>query len=294
MVNILVVDDSRTTSEMIKDILIRSGYTKVWTVARAQEALKLVEKMDFQIVFTDLVMPGMTGIELLKELKEISPQTSVIVMTAYPSAKSISDAVESGSYDFIAKPFNEEEIKLAMRRAEERVFLLGQIGQKDLLREQVNLDYLTGVYNHRYFQEVLSEEIERAKRNSLPLSLAVLDIDNFKRYNDTNGHLSGDKLLREIAQFFLERLRNADKVFRYGGEEFTILLPQTFKADAAGLIERIHQEQRKSFPLTVSIGLAAFPEDSRLKDGLIEVADKAMYKAKTLGKDKLYIYSSNV
>lgn len=292
MTNILIVNDMATMRRLIKDALSREGYTNLWMAADAREALRLAKEVDFQIVLMDMVMPGMSGTELLKSLKEISPQTSVIVITASPSAKSMSEAVKFGVYYYITTPFNEEEIRLAVRHAEERLSLLSQVGQKDLLREEAILDYLTGVYNHRHFHEALSQEIEKAKRHSLPLSLAMVDVDNFKNYNDTYGHLAGDRFLRDLAQYLLEMTRSDDKVFRYGGEEFTILLPQTFKPEAAKLIEQILGQEREKFPLTLSVGLAAFPEDAKVKDELIEASDRALYQAKRSGRNRLWVWSS--
>ena len=118
----------------------------------------------------------------------------------------------------------------------------------------------------------------------------MIDIDDFKKYNDTHGHLAGDKLLSEIAKFFVTAVRSADVVFRYGGEEFVILLPQKEKRGGVEVAKRIINIMKQKLPLTISIGLACFPEDGESKNELIKKSDSAMYQAKRLGKNRICIF----
>ncbi len=292
--NILIVDDSKTICVVLKDIISKLGYQNVWAVQSVGQALELFKEIKFSIVFIDIVMPNRNGLELLKELKGLQPHITVIVMTSYPSLKSIEEAIEYGAYDYLRKPFNEAEIKLILKRVEERIYLLSQAGHKNKLEEEVLLDYLTGVFNHRHFQEVLSSEIEKAKGGRYSVCLAMIDIDDFKKYNDTYGHQEGDKLLRGLAQFFSEMLIGESKIFRYGGEEFAIVFPQMFKESVEKVLRKILEEENKRFPVSVSIGLASFPEDGITKNELIENADKALYEAKRKGKNRVCVFNRDV
>jgi len=159
-------------------------------------------------------------------------------------------------------------------------------------------DGLTGLYNHRYFQDRLEEEIERTKRYGASLSLLMIDVDDFKVYNDANGHIAGDILLVELSKIMLQAFRKVDAVSRYGGEEFAIILPSTKKKGAMTIAGRICQRVASShFPnqkvmpegkITLSIGVVTFPEDGLDKMNLIDRADKLLYKAKKMGKNQAY------
>lgn len=159
-------------------------------------------------------------------------------------------------------------------------------------------DGLTGLYNHRFFQDRLEEETERASRYGASLSLLMIDVDDFKVYNDSNGHIAGDVLLVDISKIIMQAVRKVDVVSRYGGEEFTVILPSTKKKGAMTIAGRICQKIAAGhFPnqavmpakkVTVSIGVASFPEDGSSKMDLLDCADKLLYQAKSLGKNQAY------
>ena len=161
-------------------------------------------------------------------------------------------------------------------------------------------DSLTGLLNRRYFQERMSEEIERSRRHHLPLSLIMIDVDDFKRVNDSLGHLVGDEVLKVTARCLRNSIRTIDVAARYGGEEFTVILPQTTKADAQTIAERICAEvYRLELPfiksdqkvvLSVSLGLATYPEDAETLEDLVRNADIALYAAKSQGKNRVIVY----
>jgi len=161
-------------------------------------------------------------------------------------------------------------------------------------------DSLTGLLNRRYFQERLIEEMERSKRHKLPLSLIIMDVDDFKIINDTFGHPAGDETLKGIARSVRNSIRTIDVAARYGGEEFTVILPQTSKQDATTIAERICAEVARLEPpsailqekwmLSVSVGLATFPEDANSVEDLIRNADIALYAAKAQGKNRVVVY----
>ncbi|NLE21423.1 MAG: GAF domain-containing protein [Actinobacteria bacterium] len=154
-------------------------------------------------------------------------------------------------------------------------------------------DALTGLYNHRYLHELLSEELHRACDLRRPLSVLFCDLDHFKRYNDGNGHSAGDAVLREVAHLIEQSVRNVDIAARYGGEEFVVVLVETEKETALAVAERIRERIRAAgfsadgLPLTVSIGVSAYPEDGDVREDLLDKADCAMYIAKRRGRDQV-------
>lgn len=163
----------------------------------------------------------------------------------------------------------------------------------DCLLLFVNEDGLTGVYNHRYFQEQLRREIRRAQRYKRHLALLLLDLDRFKLFNDRLGHRQGDQLLKDVADFFQNAKRESDTVARYGGDEFAVILPETDRGSALVLAQRLRAEfEAKGFGdpthglhVTISLGVAAFPQEAREAEDLIEKADQALYRAKRAGRN---------
>ena len=154
-------------------------------------------------------------------------------------------------------------------------------------------DSLTGLYNHRYLHERLSEELHRARELQRPLSVLFCDLDHFKGYNDSNGHSAGDAVLREVAHVIEQSVRNIDVAGRYGGEEFVVLLVETERETALAVAERIRERIRAAgftangVPLTVSIGVAGYPDDADRREDLLNKADWAMYLAKRRGRDQV-------
>ncbi|MDO8141980.1 MAG: GGDEF domain-containing protein [Candidatus Brocadiales bacterium] len=158
-------------------------------------------------------------------------------------------------------------------------------------------DYLTEVFNCRYFYERLEEEIKRAERYKSAFSLIILDIDHFKKYNDAHGHQAGDRVLKDVASFLKKHIRDHDLIARYGGEEFSVILPETVRDVAINLAERLRiAVSDQPFPfvetqpdkrLTVSIGIATFPDDAKSIDDLVKVADRALYRAKENGRNRV-------
>ncbi|MBA7506012.1 hypothetical protein ES706_04692 [subsurface metagenome] len=166
--------------------------------------------------------------------------------------------------------------------------------------ELTRVDELTQVYNKREFQRRLPEDIELTRRYAHFLSLAMLDIDDFKHYNDTNGHLAGDMVLKQLSQILIGNLRRTDVPFRYGGEEFAVILPATSREGALIVLEKVRKEieifpfeYREKQPVgkvTVSIGIATYPVDTKNAQDLVNCADKALYRAKATGKNRTCLY----
>ena len=311
-VKILVVDDEASLRAIISQVLGEEGH-EVTQAASGEEALDSFKKENFPLVLTDIKMPGMSGIELLKEVKEIRPETQVIIMTSHASVDSAITALRHGSYDYLIKPFEDIDLVSAVANraiekitlTEENVELIEKLKIKNdqlglanrALKELAIRDGLTGVYNHRYFQEALAMELLRSRRYEHEFSLIMLDVDHFKKYNDTHGHPQGDKLLYELAQNVKDRLRKSDLIARYGGEEFVVILPETQKDMALKVAENLLkfiEEQpydgRESQPdgkITVSMGVSSFPDDGKDGSSLIGQADRALYKAKESGRNRV-------
>ncbi len=171
---------------------------------------------------------------------------------------------------------------------------------KELYRQLSIKDGLTGIYNHRYFEEILSKEFARVKRYARPISLLMIDLDHFKKFNDTYGHPTGDYILKQLSALLSKFVRSVDFVARYGGEEFSIILFETEKQDAIKSADRlVRLVRQKKFPpieglpelsITISVGVANYPQDAKTRETLVKKADDALYQAKTTGRDKFYFF----
>jgi diguanylate cyclase (GGDEF)-like protein len=312
---ILVVDDEESLRTLLTEVLSDEGY-HIDTAASGEEALSLFNNDPYPLVITDIRMGGMDGIELLQKLKARYEDTQVIVITSHASLETAVRALRSGAYDYLIKPFEDLDlITMLVNRALDKVRLIVEnsvlieklkINNEELekvnnfFRELAIRDGLTGLYNHRYFQENLSVEIARSKRHEHTFSLVFIDVDHFKVYNDTYGHVDGDQVLKTIGSILGEMVRNSDHAYRYGGEEFVLLLPETPKEGAAIVAEKVCQEVenypfhgRETQPLgklTISAGVATFPLDGETKREIIQSADAALYVAKANGRNMVHIY----
>ncbi len=286
--DILIIEDEKESSETLGSVLFSAGYN-VNAVTSAREGLRILKDVKCAVVITELRMPDMSGTELVRAIREIDSKISVIVITPYLFINSAIEVMEDGAFGYITKPLNATEIRIVVQHAVERYFLMGEADKKTYYYDLSILDGLTGVYNHRHLHDVLDREIARAKRYPQHLTLAMIDVDNFKKYNDTNGHMAGDELLRGLTNLMVRSLRNLDMVFRYGGEEFCILMIETDKKGAILAAERMLNLVRLSLPATISMGIADYPMDATEKDVLIDKADKALYQAKTTGKNKVCV-----
>lgn len=298
---IMVINGDEAMRCKLNDTLSQQGYY-VDLAVTGEDAIKKAKGHPVEIIITEMKMTDMTGIEVIKKFKQIDSDLCIIVLTSYGSVETAVTAMKEGAYDYINKPFNLEEVKLIVSRAEEWLALKKAAREKEIYKELAILDSLTEVYNRRYFDDIIAREINRSKRYNHQLSLLIIDIDDFKKYNDTYGHPAGDGILKEIGKVLRKSSRNVDFVFRYGGEEFTILLPETGKyggSVAASRFLSVITTIKISDPesifqrrITVSIGLASVPDDALTKDDLILKADSALYQAKKLGKNRVCLFGA--
>ena len=305
---ILVADDEEAIRGSVSLLLQEEGY-EVTAVPSGEEALARFAAQPYDLVLTDIRMAGMSGIDLLKEIKRLYSGTEVIIMTSYASLETAVLALRSGAYDYLIKPFEELDlVTAAVSRAVERATFLREmkimtetIARKNeelklanrALADRANRDGLTGLFNHRYFQDALRQEISRSVRHGYVFCLLFADIDSFKKYNDREGHQAGDVVLGGIGEILRDCFRDSDIVARYGGEEFVALLPETPVEKARPVAERFREavakhpfQGREAQPkgmVTVSMGLASFPESGKEAVELIRRADARMYEAKKSG-----------
>ncbi|MDO8661734.1 MAG: diguanylate cyclase [Candidatus Omnitrophota bacterium] len=284
-VNILVFEEDAQAAKTIEAVLKSAGY-HVWLASSPAEALTSLRSNVFPAAIAEVHSAKMNGTHFTQEVHKISAGTNVLVITLYSFINSAIEAMEAGAYAYITKPFNSSEIRIVVERAVERYFLLSTSDEKDYFVDLAVRDGLTGLFNRRYFNELINMEINRLKRAPSSLSLLMLDIDNFKIYNDTQGHPAGDELLKKCAKVFKNSVRAVDIICRYGGEEFIIMLPQTDKPGAQIIAERLRMQAELFLPTTISVGIATLPQDAQSVEDLIQKADDALYQAKKSGKNK--------
>lgn len=292
---ILIIDDNVDTIRLLSAMLKDIGQVLFATSGRT--GLKIAEERQPQLILLDVEMPDMDGYQVCELLKN-SPDASnasIIFVTGRTDNASEIKALDSGAVDFITKPLNPPVV-----RARVRTHMKLQ-HQAMALARLANQDGLTGIFNRRYFDEIIAKEFARHKRQKLPLGLALIDIDHFKSYNDNYGHQKGDDCLRGVsAALNAATRRPGEVVARYGGEEFVVVLPYTPADDAAKYgewichrIEELKLEHGysscNSF-VTISVGVSAgIPDDERTVHQLIGFADQALYLAKQEGRNRMVL-----
>jgi len=288
---ILIVDDDDSIRDSINEYLSLSGYDTD-TAANAEEALERLEVKPFDVVITDIVMNGMDGLKLTEHIKA-HYDTSVIIITGYIRDYTYETAIKKGADDFVFKPFRLEELLLRLKRVlrERRI-----ARERNEILEEFKIlsitDHLTQLYNSRHFHHQLQNEIIRHNRYQRPLSLLMLDIDHFKRFNDVYGHIEGDRILSSIGEAITGVLRTPDTAYRYGGEEFTVILPETAIESALKAASRIKEEVETDVfrsndhgdPITLSIGVTEYCFGESATE-FMKRADKAMYMSKSQGRN---------
>lgn len=291
---LLVVDDQAANIQVLYQIL--SHDYQVLMATSGAQALALCASKQPDLVLLDLVMPEMDGYQVCQRLKadSITRDIPVIFITAQTDESAEEKGLDLGAVDFISKPINPRIV-----RARIKTHLMLK-AQSDLLRSWAYLDGLTGVHNRRFFDERVNAEMGRAIRNQTALSLVMLDVDFFKRFNDHYGHQAGDDCLRRVAKTLKTSLmRSGDNIARYGGEEFVCLLPDTGFAGAMQLAETIrkdvfdlqieHATSSVAPFVTVSLGIGCKPEKAHgSANSLINLADTQLYKAKEHGRHRIF------
>jgi len=323
----LLVDDDPAILAVVAQFLRDGGFSVV-TAASGEEAIdilqaKIIESEPFDVVMTDVRMPGISGFELIDRIATIDSAIETIVMTGYDSREMIEQAFRSGAYDYVAKPIDDhvsivqctKRAAQASRLVRDNAELLIELRSKktmlekvnkqlrqlnEVLHIQANTDTLTELYNRRYLEDSLRNEITRRNRYQDPLSVALIDVDHFKQINDNHGHAGGDIVLKTFSKALLHCARESDIVGRYGGEEFLVILPKTSPRSAMLFAERIRTNIEKckiavgdsECPVTVSVGVSGVESNSTALDmaKFVSSADQALYAAKGAGRNCIRLH----
>ena len=298
---ILIVDDHPDNIEVLKVRLDALGYRTV-TASDGETALRMVAEYPPDLILLDVMMPRMDGNEVARRIKadKSLPFIPIIMQTALDTTQSKVTGLDSGADDYITKPINYAELQARMSASLRIKVLQDKLAEKNVqLAELAVTDALTGVFNRRHLDETLDEMFEHSLRLHESLSLVMFDIDHFKNVNDTHGHQAGDVVLSQFAQLLKGAARDIDRIGRYGGEEFMVLLPGTVLDAGVTFAERVRQEVEAhqfeydggALTCTVSAGVASWPYprvQSRLL--LIKAADDALYVAKSIGRNRVIRY----
>ncbi len=293
---VLIAESGEESKTVLGKILFDEGYECAF-VKKSDEVIEKIYSELPDVIILDIRLSKPGSLELLKQLKS-APSTRdipVILIASRRSCRKLSKGYELGAYDYISRPFFKEEV---LARISNITFACGRVKELEKLLDR---DYLTGLYNRRFFMERFLEEVAWSARYNEPLSVMMLDIDYFKKVNDTYGHGCGDEILKQIAGTLSSVLRTEDIVARYGGEEFIVLLPNIGIEGASTVAEKLRSTvQDRSFfcedksiklNVTVSIGVATHYGDADLSpDRLIGQADGALYDAKEGGRNKVVVY----
>ncbi len=303
---ILVCDDAKTIRTLISSLL--ADEYEILAVGTATEALSQAPAFMPDLIISDLLMEGMDGYELCRQVRLLPElaQIPFVLLTSKTDEESRATGLEVGADDYLFKPLKPRELIARVRSLVRLRFANLELDRRrvDLehMNEQLSMlalqDGLTGLYNHRSFQQRLREEISRAQRYVRPLTLAFFDLDHFKQLNDTHGHLMGDEVLKKIGEMLngaahLSGRRQSDVVARYGGEELVMLLPETERVGGVVKAQRVCEgvaQLRFSIDavrVTLSAGVAEFPRDASSAEELIQRADEALYQAKHRGRNRV-------
>jgi diguanylate cyclase (GGDEF)-like protein len=295
---VLVVDDNALIRRLVVELLRRVGYA-VLEAGDGAEALACFRRNPAQVVITDIGMPRVGGLELLAALRQHEARPEVILLTGSHAsdAEAAVQALRLGAHDYIVKdPTAGEALTLAVERAAEKWRLRDENARLLLELQRLSLtDGLTGVGNRRAFDQALRQEVARAHRHGLRLCLAIVDLDHFKRVNDKHGHSAGDAVLVSFARRLCSVARDSDRLFRYGGEEFAILLTDTEERGGASFARRVVESTAAEalaagslrLVVTCSAGVAELSLEDASGQALLRQADAALYAAKRTGRNRV-------
>ncbi len=323
---ILLVDDEPAFLELLGDYLRDQGH-EVCLAENGAVGLDLYNSEMPDVVLLDLKLPDMSGLDVLRHITARDEETAMIVISGAGSMDDVIEALRRGAWDFLVKPLInlefvmhavekglekkrlrqenrlhrehlEEEVQRRTQELRQEILTRKRI-EEDLRRSEMRYrelsltDELTGLYNARHFFRQMQAEVDRAMRYDSPLSICVLDIDHFKQYNDAYGHLCGDAVLSELGRVIQKLIRDSDSAYRYGGEEFIIVLPTTNREEAARVAERIRCtfQEHAFFPrsgtevhVTISLGVTSYVPGESVSD-FVDRADQNMYSAKKCGRN---------
>ncbi|HET6465798.1 MAG TPA: diguanylate cyclase [Nitrospiria bacterium] len=302
--NILIVDDSKETRrEIIRTLRKDESFETFFEAGNGVQALRVLSDEKVDLILTDVIMPEMDGFKLIETIRkdERLHDIPMILLTVRSELEDRVKGLELGAWDFLVKPVHPIELNVRVTT------MLRLKGLQDKLKNRIRqlerlsiIDELTGLYNKKYLVEFLRREENRSQRFGFMVSCIMMDVDHFKKINDTYGHLRGDRVLKELGILLGEMIRSYDFAARYGGDEFTLVLPQQKDSQGAlDLANRIRKaiethsfgsssSSRRPLRVTVSMGVTTVvPGQVNDPEKLLEQADKALYKAKAEGRNRI-------
>lgn len=298
--NVLLVEDSRAIRQLVTAYVEEVGH-RVITAESGEAAIELFDQTHIDLVLMDIQLPGIDGFEVTRRMRaRLSDDwLPIVFLSSSTSDEHFVEGINAGGDAYLAKPVNGPVLQAMVRAMGRIVATQTQLqGANDNLSRLAHIDALTELNNRRGFVLLYGREWGRSSRESLPLSVIMIDIDSFKTYNDNYGHVAGDDALRIVAKTLLDSLlRPADIVARYGGEEFVVLLPNTELEGAIQVAERLtlaiealqvrHEYSPVSQYVTISAGCAE-KEEGQSATQLIDIADKNLYRAKENGRNQVF------
>ena len=322
-VRVLIVDADPVSRAVSANVLEAAGLPVVGQASDPAQAIELAAATNPNVAIVDAEIGGMGAATLARRLRDISEhRIEVVAQAGFTEVAALGEMVASGTSAYVIKG-KPAELIAATRAVTNGSGLMSAEASRPVLEEIQNLydrerarngeleqmvtqlqalsvtDWLTGLKNHGHFFDRLSEELERSRRYDRPLAVIMADLDDFKSINDAYGHSSGDAVLRTIGEVFRTQLREIDVACRVGGEEFGVIMPETGIEGAMRVAERLRTAaMEKSIPgvgsVTISLGVAVFPEHAEVRDALVECADHALYVAKHAGKNRTVMAGDGV
>ncbi|MEW6088837.1 MAG: diguanylate cyclase [bacterium] len=310
---ILVADDDLISRKLLKNTLEKWGH-EVFQAENGEEAWKLLQTNDIKFVIVDWLMPVMDGLALCRKIRSSGSlgYVYIILLTGKDKKEDLIEGLDAGADDYIAKPFDRDELRVKSRAAVRILALEKELIEKnenlsvlnDKLEKLAKMDTLMEIGNRRSFYETIEKVHYRAWKYSQVYGIIMCDIDNFKAYNDIYGHLAGDNILKTVADNTKLMLLKSEDLFRYGGEEIVAILPEQDLNETVLLAERIRKrieslaidhKGNNSGMLTISCGASAYdPKKTNRKwEIILDFADKALYSAKNSGKNKTCRYEDS-
>ncbi|GEM_PF-220591 len=304
--SVLIIDHSLRNVEELKAIFVQSGtVNRVYEASNGTEGLQTLKDKTVDLVVCNATLPDMDGLKFLEALQALPDCAHLPVLFVASEAQMDykAKAFELGAQEFLVRPFQTEDLLMRAKNLVRLKNTYEELHQRiQDLEKSSNVDPLTAIFNRKYLGDAMKVEVRRSRRHRFTLACMMIDIDNFKNVNDTFGHAVGDLALQELAHRLSQQLRGYDFVARYGGDEFTVVLPQSSKGGALALAERLRnviesdpflKREGRNIHMTISIGIAAFSgSEFSDEEQLIVTADRALYEAKQKGRNCIAIAES--
>lgn len=297
--SILIVDDDKTNRRILKELV--EDEAKVLLAKNGVQALEKASDLLPDLIILDIVMPDMDGFKVIEQLKNKreTQHIPIIFVTGNTSIEAEERGLRLGAVDYISKPFHAGIVQARVHTQ------LQSSAQRKMLDELAHHDSLTGIPNRRFFDDVVELEWRNCMQAQLPITLAVIDVDFFKNFNDTYGHLAGDKTLRAVAQILQSQMvKSRDFVARLGGEEFVMVLPEADSRAAEAILLKCinavreldisHSSSSCETCVTISVGCySIFPDQNSTPLEALDIADKCLYLAKDSGRNQIHSQQSS-